>query len=124
MQEQLRNKATLLSKIAKMSEVSLEQLQEELQSFSQVFKEISIPKGVSFEEYMEISEQLKEEGCIAEVPPVTTALVLLLAQTQLPHSLKEMSLVESASSVHSRLCMCITCMSRCILLSMLLIKLL
>ena len=40
-QEQPRNDATLLGKIAKMSEVSLEQLREELQSFSQVHKEIS-----------------------------------------------------------------------------------
>ena len=71
--------------LTKMSEVSFEQLQEELQSFSQVCKEISstamikmatsIPKEESFEEYMEISEQLKAEGFIAEVPPGTTALV-------------------------------------------------
>ena len=61
-QEQLRNDATLLSKIAKISEVSLEQLREELQPFFQVYKEISstalikmatsIPKEESFEEYM------------------------------------------------------------------------
>ena len=84
-QKQLRNDATLLSKIEKMSEVSLEQLREESQPFSQVYKEISstamikmatsIPKEESFKEYMEISEHLKEEGFIAEVPTGTTALV-------------------------------------------------
>ena len=63
-----RNDATLLSKIAKMSEVSLEQLRDELQSFCQVYKEMSstamikmatsILKEESLEEYMAHLESL------------------------------------------------------------------
>ena len=85
MQEQLGKDPTPLSKIAKMSEVSLGQLREELQSFSHVYKEIcstamiemapSIHEEESVEEYLEISEQLEEEGFIAAIPSNTTAVV-------------------------------------------------
>ncbi len=87
-EEQLRNDPKLFSKIAKMSEVNLAQLRQELQSFTQVYKEISsaavieMASGGIFEEEsaqvqvqvdMEVSEQSEEEANTG-IPPATTSL--------------------------------------------------